>query len=81
MKRTPCHKREIVMPTDTARLNAIEEQCAEIELTCGGVWRVSSVDGDFEAPDLRTAIDAMMSRPCPGPLDCLGCPECASQEG
>lgn len=44
---------------DTARLDAIERECADVELTCGGVWRVSSVDGDFEADSLRGVIDKL----------------------
>lgn len=46
---------------DTARLDALEEQCADVELTCGGVWRVSAVNGDYEADTLRAAIDAMIA--------------------
>ncbi len=46
---------------DTARLDAVERECADIELTCGGVWRVSSVDGEFEADSPRAAIDKMIA--------------------
>jgi hypothetical protein len=46
---------------DTARLDAVESQCADIELTCGGVWRVSGLDRDYEADSLRDAIDQMVA--------------------
>jgi hypothetical protein len=46
---------------DTARLDAVESQCADIELTCGGVWRVSGLDRDYEAHSLRDAIDQMVA--------------------
>jgi hypothetical protein len=47
-------------PPDTARLDAVERECADVELTCGGVWRVSGVD-DYEGDSLREAIDRMMA--------------------
>ena len=47
------------VPPDTARLDAIERECADVELTCGGVWRVSGVE-DYEAPSLREAIDKLI---------------------
>jgi hypothetical protein len=49
------------LPPDSARWNAVEMECADVELTCGGVWRVSSVDGDFEAMMPRAAVDKMIA--------------------
>lgn len=45
--------------TDTERLEWVQENCADVELTCGGVWRVSAYL-DHEAPTLRGAIDDAM---------------------
>lgn len=45
---------------DTVRIDAVIEGCAEIELTCGGVWRVSAYQ-DYEDPDLRIAIDRLIA--------------------
>lgn len=45
---------------DTARLDAVERECADVELTCGGAWRVSACD-DYEADSLRGAIDKLIA--------------------
>lgn len=47
------------MYTDTERLDFIIDNAIDIELTCGGVWRVTGVE-ERESPDLRTAIDGLM---------------------
>jgi hypothetical protein len=43
--------------TDTERMTWLQAECADLEMTCGGVWRVSCVDGDFKGMTPREAID------------------------
>ncbi len=62
-------------PKDTVRLDAVIQECADIELTCGGVWRVTGVD-DYEDPDLRTAIDKLIAGSASAPADDEPEPEC-----